>query len=57
MDALIFMQDKNEIFRYPYDKKKGNYETVAIHLSDWLFLVHTLYHIITEEQERDKKDG
>ena len=53
VNALKFMQDKNEIFRYPYDKKKNNYETVAIHLSDWLFLVHALYYIITEEQERN----
>lgn len=52
--ALEFMQDKNEIFRYPYDKKKHNYEIVAIHLSDWLFLVHALYYIITEEQERNE---
>lgn len=54
INALEFMQDKNEIFRYPYDKKKSNYETVAIHLGDWLFLVHALYYIITEEQERNK---
>lgn len=54
VNALKFMQDKNEIFRYPYDKKKNEYETVAIHLSDWLFLVHALYYIITEEQERNE---
>lgn len=54
IDALKFMQDKNEIFRYPYDKKKNDYETVAIHLSDWLYLVHSLYNIIVEEQERNK---
>ena len=53
-NALKFMQDKNEIFRYPYDKKNNNYEIVAIHLSDWLFLVHALYYIITEEQERNE---
>lgn len=52
--ALEFMQNKNEIFRYPYDKKKNKYETVAIHLSDWLSLIHTLYNIITEEQERNE---
>ena len=57
VDALEFMQDKNEIFRYPYDKKKNNYETVAIHLSDWLFLVHALYYIITEEQERNEANA
>ena len=51
VSALDFMQDKNEIFRYPYDKKNKNYEAVAIHLSDWLSLIHTLYHIVTEEQE------
>ena len=54
VNALNFMQDKNEIFRYPYDKKKSKYETVAIHLSDWLSLIHTLYYIITEEQERNE---
>ena len=53
-DALNFMQDKNQIFRYPYDKKNNNFETVAIHLSDWLYLVHSLYNIIVEEQERNK---
>lgn len=57
VNALKFMQDKNEIFRYPYDKKKNNYETVAIHLSDWLFLVHTLYYIITEDQEGDETNA
>lgn len=51
--ALEFMQDKDQIFRYPYDKKKNKHETVAIHLSDWLFLVHALYHMITDEQERN----
>ena len=54
INALEFMQDKNEIFRYPYNKKKSNYEIVAIHLSDWLFLTHALYYIITDEQERSE---
>lgn len=47
------MQGKNEIFRYPYDKKNTKYETVAVHLSDWLYLIHTLYYVITEEQGRN----
>ncbi len=38
-------------------RKKNNYETVAIHLSDWLFLVHALYYIITEDQERDETNA
>ena len=54
INALQFMEDKNQIFRYPYDKEKKNFDTVAIHLSDWLFLVHALYYIITEEQEIKK---
>ena len=57
VSALNFMQDKNEIFRYPYDKKNNKFETVAIHLSDWLFLIHTLYYIITEEQERNENNA
>ena len=51
--AVEFMQGKNEIFRYPYDKKNTEYETVAVHLSDWLYLIHTLYYVITEEQGRN----
>ena len=51
--AVEFMQGKNEIFRYPYDKKNTKYETVAVHLSDWLYLIHTLYYVITEEQGRN----
>ncbi len=53
-EALKFMQDKDQIFRYPYDNKNTEYEIVAIHLSDWLYLVHTLYYIITEERERNE---
>ena len=52
-EALTFMQEKDQIFRYPYDNKHIEYETVAIHLSDWLYLVHTLYYIITQEQGRN----
>jgi len=57
VEALNFMQDKNEIFRYPYDKKNTTYETVAIHLSDWIYLIHALYNIIIEEQERNSKNA
>ncbi len=56
-EALKFMQEKDQIFRYPYDNKKTEYETVAIHLSDWLYLVHALYNVITEEQERNKENA
>ena len=48
--AINFMQDKNEIFRYPYSKSEKQYVNTAIHLSDWLFLVHALYNMIIEEQ-------
>ena len=57
VNALEFMQDKNEIFRYPYDKKNRKFEIVGIHLSDWLFLVHSFYSIITDEQERKTTNG
>ena len=53
-EALKFMQEKDQIFRYPYDNKNIEYETLAIHLSDWLYLVHSLYYIITEEQGRNE---
>ena len=56
-DALKFMQEKDQIFRYPYDNKNIEYETVAIHLSDWLYLVHALYYVITEEQERNEENA
>ena len=56
-EALEFIEGKNEIFRYPYDKKHTKYETVAIHLSDWLYLVHALYYIITEERGRNEENA
>lgn len=51
------MQEKNQIFRYPYDNRNTEYETVAFHLSDWLYLVHTLYYIITEERRKDETNA
>ncbi len=49
--AVDFLNDKDQLVKYPMDKKGLSHPTYMICISDWLHLVHELYKIYVDCME------